>query len=104
MIFRRVVFVYGKGKNKKTGLEKDLSFYYITCSCLDGALNLTGTQASCTDIDMARNTLNNSLNALNIGLPGSVGTSVGMGDLDTKGNALTAKIALCHLLHLLAIK
>ena len=71
---------------------------------LDGALYLTGTQASCTDIDMARSTLNNSLNALNIGLPGSVGTSVGMGNLDTKGNALTAKIALCHLLHLLAIK
>ena len=71
---------------------------------LDGALNLTGTQASCTDIDMAGRTLNNSLDALNIGLPGSVGTSVGMGNLDTKGNALTAKIALCHLLHLLAIK
>ena len=70
---------------------------------LDGALYLTGTQASCTDIDMAGGTVNNCLNTLHIGLPGSVGASVGMGDLDTESNALTAKIALCHLLHLLAI-
>lgn len=52
---------------------------------------------------MARGSLNNCLNALNVRLPLSVGASVGMGNLYTKSYALTAKIALCHLLHLLAI-
>ena len=71
---------------------------------LDSAFNLTGTQASRTDIDMTRRTVNNCLDALHIGLPSLVGASVGMGDFDTESNALTAKIALCHLLHLLANK
>ena len=70
----------------------------------DGALNLTGTQASSTDVDMARSSVNNCLYAFDIGFPGSVGTSVGMGDFDTESDTLTAKIALCHLLHLLAIR
>ena len=53
---------------------------------------------------MARSTVNDRLDALDVGLPSSVGTSVGMGDFDTESDTLTAKIALCHLLHLLAIK
>ena len=42
----------------------------------DGPLNLVGTEASGTSVHMARSTVDNSLNALNVGLPGSVGTSV----------------------------
>ena len=49
---------------------------------------------------MARSTVDNSLDPLDIGLPGTVGTSVGVGNLDTKGYALTAKITLRHSLHL----
>ena len=45
---------------------------------------------------MARSTVDNRLNALDIGLPHSVGTSVGVGNLNTKGNALAANIALSH--------
>ena len=52
---------------------------------------------------MARTTVDNRLDALYIGLPHSVGTSVGMGDLDPKSNALAANIALSHWLHLQSI-
>ena len=45
---------------------------------------------------MARSTVDNSLDPLHIGLPSPVGTSVGVGNLDTKGNALTTKITLRH--------
>ena len=69
---------------------------------LDGPLNLVGTEASGTGVHMARSTVDNSLDPLNIGLPGSVGTSVGVGDLNTKGNALATIITLCHPLHLLS--
>ena len=67
---------------------------------LDGTLNLVGTQTSGTSVHMARSTVDNSLDPLDIGLPGTVGTSVGVGNLDTKGYALTAKITLRHSLHL----
>ena len=67
---------------------------------LDGPLNLVGTEASGTSVHMARSTVDNSLNALDVGLPGSVGTSVGVGNLNTKGNALTTIITLRHSLHL----
>ena len=53
---------------------------------------------------MARSTVNDRLDALDVGLPCSVGPSVGMGDLDPERNALAANIALCHQLHLLAIE
>ena len=45
---------------------------------------------------MAGSSVNDSLNALDVGLPGTVGTSVGVGDLDTEGYALTTKITLSH--------
>lgn len=51
---------------------------------------------------MTGSSVNNSLNSLNIGLPGSVGTSVGVAHLDTEGNAFFAKFALGHTSHLLA--
>jgi len=53
---------------------------------------------------MARRAVNNSLNALDVGLHRSVGTSVGVRDIDTESHALAADIALCHLLHLLAVE
>ena len=70
---------------------------------LDGALNLVGAEASGTCVNMAGSSVNHSLNALDVGLPGTVGTSVGVGDLDTKSHALAAVITLCHSLHLLSI-
>ena len=67
---------------------------------LDGAFNLVGTEASCTDVYMAGGTVDHSLNTLYVGLPGTVGASVGVRDLNTKGNTLAANITFCQLLHL----
>jgi len=69
---------------------------------LDGPLNLVGTEASGTSVHMARSTVNNGLDPLYIGLPGPIGTSVGVGNLNTKGNALATIITLRHSLHLLS--
>ena len=70
---------------------------YFRCrGKLDGPLNLVGTEASGTGVHMARSSVDNCLNPLHIGLPGTVGTSVRVGDLDTKSHALAAKITLSH--------
>ena len=69
---------------------------------LDCPLNLVGAEASGTSVHMARSTVDNSLDALDVGLPSSVGTSVGVRDLNTKGNALATIITLSHSLHLLS--
>ncbi len=66
----------------------------------DSPLNLVGTEASGTRVHMAGSSIDNRLDPLHVGAPGTVGTSVGMGDLDTKGNTLTAIITLRHFLHL----
>ena len=66
----------------------------------DSALNLVGAEASGTCVNMAGSSVNDSLNALDVGLPCTIGTSVGVRNLDTKGYALTTKITLSHSLHL----
>ena len=63
---------------------------------LDSAGNLAGAEAPSTYVDMAGSTVYNSLYTTDIRLPSPVGTSVGVGNLDTEGNALAANIALCH--------
>ena len=68
----------------------------------DSPLNLVRTEASGTSVHMARSTVHNGLDPLYVGLPGSVGTSVGVGNLNTKGNALATIITLRHSLHLLS--
>ena len=62
----------------------------------DSPLDLVRTEASGTSVHMARSTVHDGLAPLHIGLPGSVGTSVGVGDLNTKGNALATIITLRH--------
>ena len=69
---------------------------------LDSALDLAGTEATGTSGHMARSTIHNSLNTLDVGLPSTVGTSVGVGDLNAEGNALATIITLRHTLHLLS--
>ena len=69
----------------------------------DRAGNLTGAQTPGTNIYMARRTVDNSLDTFHIGLPRTIGTSVGVRDLDTEGHTLIAKLALSHPLHLLAV-
>ena len=70
---------------------------------LDRAGNFTGTQTPGTNVHMAGRTIDDSLHALDVGLPGTIGTTMRVGNLDTKGNALIAELALSHPLHLLAV-
>ncbi len=60
----------------------------------DGAFNLVGTETSCTNVYMARSTLDNRLDALDVGLPHSIGASVGVRDLDAERHTLAANITL----------
>ena len=79
----------------KSGISRRKCRYF----CRYGShcpLNLVGTEASGTSVHMARSTVDNRLDTLDIGLDSTVGTSVGVGDLDTKGNALTTIITLRH--------
>ena len=87
----------------KKDRKKPLGTSGFYCYLLDRAGNLTGTQTAGTNIDMAGRTVDHRLDALDIGLPRTIGASVGVGDLDTECHALAADIAFCHQLHLLAI-
>ena len=70
---------------------------------LHSAGDLTAAQAACACVNMLRTSVHDRLDALHIGLPSTVGTSVGVGYLNAKGNALVAKLTFCHKLkHLLA--
>lgn len=84
--------------NKKSTLQPQSAFRKSTeCNMqLDCTSNLAGAEAPSTYVDMARSTVHESLNTTDVGLPSSVGTSVRVRNLDTKGNALAANIALCH--------
>ena len=75
-------------------------------ACADAgqrADNLAAAQAASADVNMLGASVHDGLDALHIGLPCTVGSSVRMGDLNAERNALAADIALCHQLHLLAI-
>ena len=66
------------------------------------ASDLTAAEASGTSVNVTGRTVNDGLNSLDVGLPSSVGASVGVAHLDTEGNTLFAKFALSHTSHLLA--
>ena len=69
----------------------------------NSAGNLAAAQTTGACVDMLGSTVHDHLNALDVGLPSTVGTSVRMAHLDAERNTLIAIFALCHLmLHLLA--
>ena len=70
---------------------------------LDSAGNFTGTQAPGTNIHMARRTIDQSLHALDVGLPGTVGAAVRVRHLNAEHNALITKFTFGHSLDLLAV-
>ena len=70
---------------------------------LHSAGNLAAAQTTGACVGMLGGTVENNLNALDVGLPSTVGASVRVAHLDAERNTLIAKFALCHLmLHLLA--
>ena len=68
----------------------------------DCSLYLTGTQAGSASIDVLHLTVDDSLDASDVGLPGAVGASVRVRDLDAESDILTAEITFCHSFHLQA--
>lgn len=60
------------------------------------ALNLAGTQATGTNINGLVRSVDDSLHTTNVGLPSSVRLTVGVGNVMTECNSLTAYRALCH--------
>jgi hypothetical protein len=66
--------------------------------------DLTGTEASGADVNVSGSALHDRLHALHVGLPGAVGTAMGVGHLNAEGDALIAEFAFGHVAYLLAMK
>ena len=64
---------------------------------LQRALNLAAAQAAGADVDVLRSAVDDGLDALHVRLPGTVGASVGVADLDAEGNTLVTELTLCHI-------
>lgn len=71
---------------------------------LHSAGDLTGTEASGADVDVSGGAIHDRLNPLHVGLPGTVGAAVGVGNLDAEGHALVAEFAFGHVANLLAMR
>ena len=71
---------------------------------LHSAGDLTGTEASGADVHVSGSALHDRLHALHVGLPGAVGTTVGVGNLNAEGDALVAEFAFGHVAYLLAMR
>ena len=95
------------GKSNKTpafaGKEKETALSSLSIMRLksNGSCNLTGAKAASASVNSLGSSVDNCLNSLYVGLPGSVGTSVRMGNLNAEGHIFTAEIAFCHVSHLL---
>ena len=78
---------------------------FETCSrqISDGPSDLAAAEAAGAHVNVLRGTVDDGLNALDVGLPHTIGTSVGVGNSDTESHALVAKLTLSHPLHLLAV-
>ena len=63
---------------------------------LHSAGDLTRTEASGAHIDVLGRTIDNRLDALHVGLPGTIGAAVRVGDLDTEHNALVAEFTFSN--------
>ena len=62
----------------------------------DGPRDLTAAQAASARINVLRGTVDDGLDALDVGLPHAVGTTMRVAHLDTEGNALVTELTLRH--------
>ena len=65
-------------------------------NCLDSSGHFAGTQATGAGVHALGSSIDDRLHALDVGLPSPVGTTVGVGNFDAKGNILAAEITFCH--------
>ena len=77
-------------------MNRRISVSLILAQRSKRTLHLTGTQAAGAHVDVLGSAVNDRLHAADVGLPGTVAPTMGVGNLDTKGNALTTTITLCH--------
>ena len=84
-------------KKEKSRKANPRLIFFVLLIGSDRSGDLTGTQAACAGINSAGGAVDDRLDSLHVGLPGSVGSSVGMGNLDTELHVFSAKIAFCHL-------
>jgi len=81
----------------KEGTEINPSRVWQDYENSDSAFDFVGTQAACADVNSFRGSVNDGLNTAHIGFPGSVGTSVRVGDLDSENNFFSADITFRHI-------
>ena len=62
----------------------------------DGSLDLAGAQAAGADVERLRGAVDYSLDTSDIGLPGTVGFAVRVGNGETELNGLSADFTFCH--------
>ena len=70
---------------------------------LVGAGNFARTQTSGADRNGCRSSVDNGFDSADIGLPGSVGLAVGVRDVVSEDDALSANFTFCHYRHLLSV-
>ena len=83
------------GKTKKPSASAE-GFHVYLLAGSHSASDLSGTQAAGAGVHTLGGTVNDRLNAANVGLPATVGPSVRVRHTDTEGNTLAAVITLCH--------
>ena len=76
--------------------NKSLGFVRHHNSVASGASNLARAQAVRTYANRLGSAVNHSLYATNVGFPCSVCLTVGMGNVMSENNALSANAAFCH--------
>ncbi len=79
-----------------------IEHFNITDNGLHRAGDLAGTEAAGAHMNMFWGTVHDRLYALDVGLPGTIGTAVRVGNPNPESDALTAKITFGHDLNLLA--
>ena len=62
----------------------------------DGAGDLAAAEAAGAGVDVLGASVDDGLYALDVGLPGAVGTPVRVADLDAEGHVLAAEFTLRH--------
>ena len=87
-------------KNQKLAKENDKRLSQCETGAKSKRLHrtgdLAGAEATGTDVHVLGSAVDNSLDPLDIGLPGAVRTAVGMGNLNAESNALIAEFAFSH--------
>ena len=84
-----------QGLDNKKPLSKGQRFF-CSVSALHSAGDLARTEATGADVHVLGSAVHNSLDPLDVGLPGPVGATVGVGDLDAEAHALVAEFAFSH--------